>query len=154
MKKFKTTPTIISLLVTLLVAGVGTLIRFLGNDTFAALQKPSFQPPDIVFPIVWGVLYLLTFLSAALYFSDAGYDKKGLALFISMGVLNVLWVVAVFLFGLSAAGVAIILAYIVVVILTINHVRKVVPASAWLLVPHLLWLLFALVLNYMLALLN
>lgn len=163
MKKFRAFPTAVSLLATLVTAGVATAMNILGREGFNALIKPSFQPPDIVFPIVWGVIYLLTFFSAALYFSAAGEKTAGdgarntgrvTALYITMAVLHILWSLAVFVLVSPPAGVAIILAYIAVVVLTMRSSAAASGLSCLLLAPQLVWLLFALVLNYALAMLN
>ena len=64
-KKFKSFPTVISLIVTLLTAVAASLFTAMGLDGFNQLQKVPIQPPGIVFSIAWSVIYLLTFLSAA-----------------------------------------------------------------------------------------
>lgn len=162
MQKFKLYPTIISLTVTLLTAVGGSLLTAVGAPTFNALQKVPFQPPGVVFGIAWSVIYLLTFLSAAFYFSAYAppEDKKGktdavaAVLYLLMAFFNILWVATVFVLGEPTVGVFIILAYIFTVVLGICRTYKTVRLSAYLLIPHLAWLLFALVLNYYLALIN
>lgn len=161
-RKFKTYPTVISLIVTLLTAVAASLFTAMGLPAFNELQKVPIQPPSIVFSVAWSVIYLLTFLSAALYFSaytpsgEKGKktDVAAIILYSLMALLNILWVVAVFVFSLPAVGVILILAYILVMIFTALRTFKVSKISAYLLLPHLAWLLFALVLNYWLALIN
>ena len=163
MKKFRAFPTVVSLLATLVTAGLASAMNILGKDGFNALNKPSFQPPDIVFPIVWGAIYILSFFSASLYFSAAGDKTAGdgarntgrvTALYITMAVLHVLWSLAVFVLLSPPAGVAIILAYIAVVVLTMRSTAPVSRISCLLLAPQVVWLLFALALKYALAMLD
>ena len=161
-KKFKSFPTVISLTVTLLTAVAASLFTAMGLEGFNQLQKVPIQPPGIVFGIAWSIIYLLTFLSAALYFSaylstedrDGKTDIGAIVLYGLMALLNVLWVVAVFVLGLLAPGVVIILAYILVMTLAILRTYNKSKTAAYLLLPHLAWLMFALVLNYWLALIN
>jgi len=49
----------------LAAGGIGALLG--GNmDTFNEINKPSFTPPAIVFPIVWTILYILMGISSYL----------------------------------------------------------------------------------------
>ena len=46
-------------------------------DWYATLQKPSFTPPAIVFPIVWTTLYVLMAIAAWTFWRHAG--SRGVA---------------------------------------------------------------------------
>lgn len=76
MKKFRAFPTVVSLLATLVTAGLAGAMNILGKDGFNALNKPSFQPPDIVFPIVWGAIYILTFFRPRCTFPQQGIKRR------------------------------------------------------------------------------
>ncbi len=151
--KLKLFPTLVSALCTLITAGLSTLFTQLGMTAFSALTPSPLQPPSIVFPIVWAVIYLLTFASAALYFSN-NQDVTAVILFALMAVLNVAWTVAAFTLLMLSAGVWILIAYTIVTVLLIYRLFKSEPISSRLLVPHAVWLGLALILNYSLAMLN
>ena len=50
---------ILFILIPVSVGGIGAFFTQLSMDRFNALEKPFFQPPEIVFPIVWTILYVL-----------------------------------------------------------------------------------------------
>ena len=142
-------------LVLLLAAclGVGQLGAWLTRpqiDTwYAALDKPSWTPPDLAFPIVWTILYVMMALAAWLMWLRArpGEARWPFLLFFAQLALNFLW--SALFFGLRnpAAGVIGIAALIAVLVATIASFRRVSATAAWLLMPYLLWVCFAAALN-------
>ena len=124
---------------------------------YAALTKPSFIPPSWVFGPVWTALYALMGLAAWLVY-EKGFKRsevrRALAVFAVQLVLNTLWSIVFFgarqIFG---AAVVIVLLWLMI-LWTILLFRKISKAAAWLLVPYILWVSFATVLNVSLAALN
>ena len=117
------------------------------------LEKPSIQPPAIVFPIVWSVLYLLYAASLTLAIINNA-SKKTFILFLILGILNIAWCLFFFTFKLPVIALLIILLYLVASYLTI---KELYPYSKWgalLLIPSMLWLALATVINYLIILLN
>lgn len=120
------------------------------------LEKPSWTPPDIVFPIIWPLLYLLMGISAWLVWRKMGYARasQALNLFILQLVLNAGW--SWLFFGMHMVGPAfaeIILLWIIILLVThrfLNHDKL----AGWLMVPYLLWVGFASVLNGAIFLMN
>lgn len=55
----------IFLLITGAVGGASALLTNMGMESYKAAQKPVLTPPDIVFPIVWSILFTLMAISAA-----------------------------------------------------------------------------------------
>lgn len=114
------------------------------------LVKPWFTPPGFVFPVVWTTLYVLMGASVFLVW-QAGTNtremKMALGLFGFQMLLNVLW--SYFFFALQSPlyGLAEISLLLCAVIATIWAFRKIRPLAACLLVPYLLWGLFAAVLT-------
>jgi translocator protein len=113
--------------------------------------RPAITPPGYVFPIVWSILYLM--IAVALYFSwkSAGRaDKRAVALTYGINLLaNALW--TLFFFGMKNPALA--MADIVIIwfsILAMMQVSKKIDKRAfYLLVPYLLWVSFASILNYL-----
>lgn len=140
------------------VLGVGWLSSWLGGDIngiYAVLNKPPLSPPGQLFPIAWIVLYLLMGMAAWLV-SRSQEPGRGQALFWFFIQLALVfsWSIVFFRFGLHWAALAVLLLLSCLVIHTIHLFRKQNVTAAWLLIPYLLWILFAAYLTLSLALLN
>jgi benzodiazapine receptor len=90
-----------------------------GNRWFASLDLPPITPPGWVFGTVWPILYILLGLSLAMILHARGAKALYLIIFILM-----LTIATAFAFA---------------------PIRK---AAAWLLVPYMVWLSFAAILNF------
>ena len=142
---------IIPLLV-FLVLGIGYLITQLNLKWYHnELLLPDTVPPDWVFSVVWSCIGVLTALSLILFWRKSPRDRLFwliIALFIINGLLNIGWVAT--FFGLhrieEAYWVAVALEVNLVVLITLLFSRSWV--SALLLVPYVVWVAFAIYLNY------
>ena len=115
--------------------------------------KPSLTPPNWVFPVVWNILFFLIALS--LFFAWTKSNKKQktkVAILFSINLLlNVLWSLSFFfLKNPTLAFVDLILLEFSTIVI-ILFIKKIEKKSAWLLVPYLLWVGFAGILNYLIA---
>ena len=138
---------LISLLTVCLVAAVGS-ISFRKDGWYESV-KPSFTPPDYVFPIVWSMLYLLIALSLYLAWMAArGGQKPLMVILFAVNLLaNMLW--THFFFGLhmpllAFADLALIWLTTAALLIALRAVNR---TAELLLVPYLLWVSFAGVLN-------
>lgn len=144
----------------LLVAGLGALsgVLFPPGDWFASLAKPTFQPPDWLFGPVWTVLYVAMAVAAWVVQRTAGVDselrRRAFVLFFVQFALNLAW--TPLFFGLRSPGVAFIdiCALWIVLLWTLLAFGRVRPLAGYLLLPYLLWVSFALVLNGTIWLMN
>lgn len=137
---------------------IGALFTFSAIPSwYAYLDKPPFSPPNYLFGPVWTILYTLMGISAYLIYKK-GLKKKevksALKVFAAQLILNSLW--SIFFFGLrnpelAFAEIILMLATIVVTILRFNKISK---TAAYLLIPYLLLVSFASILNLSIALLN
>jgi len=129
------------------VAGAGAWLTSRGLvDWYPALRKPPFNPPDYVFGPVWTALYAMMAVAAWLVWRKAGTGYP-LGLFALQLALNLAWT-ALF-FGLRLPGLAfaeILVLWASIAATVVSFWRVSVPAGA-LLVPYLLWVGFAAVLN-------
>lgn len=127
---------------------------------YALLQKPDFSPPNYVFGPVWTTLYILIGISLYLVWSKKVGSKNvklksiGLKIFAVQLVLNGLW--SIVFFGIEQVLFAflVIAALWVSIIFSIIYFYKISKISAYLLIPYLLWVSFASVLNFSIYLLN
>ena len=140
--------------------GVGLLAALLSGDSaarYAELQRPPLSPPGAVFGIAWTILYALMAIAAYLVFkSDAPRQqvREALTWYAAQLFVNALWPIVYFRFGALWAAVVVLVVLIAFVVGTMRRFYHINPAAGWLLVPYLLWLLFATYLNIGTALLN
>jgi len=150
------------LVVCVVVCEAAGVIGALTTDTgrsawYQGLIKPSFNPPGWVFGPVWTTLYLLMGIAAFLVWRE-GASRAGvgwaLVLFAGQLALNAVWT-PVF-FGLHSMGgaLAIILLMWGAIVATIVAFWPISHAAAMLLIPYLLWVSFATVLNASFWMLN
>ena len=163
MKINNTLKLITSILVSELAGVIGSLFTAPAIGTwYASLIKPPLNPPSWVFGPVWTTLFALMGIAAFLVWSSyakASADKKkgikvALILFgIQLG-LNTLW--SIIFFGLHSPGGALVeIVFLWLAILaTIIAFYKISKPAAWLLVPYILWVSFAMYLNYSIWVLN
>lgn len=148
----------VSVFIPLFIGFIGAFFTTPAITTwYAALQKPSFSPPNWIFGPVWTILYVL--MGASLYIAqqegqNKEYLKKSMLLFGTQLSLNLLW--SIIFFGLKSPRYA--FAEIILlwgaIALTILDFRKISRTAGLLLVPYILWVSFAAVLNYYILVLN
>lgn len=160
---FSTTPlgdglTLVAWMSLLLGLGAGTGALFAPDAWYEALLKPTFNPPSWLFGPVWSVLYLT--MAVALWLvrrdRDAEPDlrRRATALFAVQFALNLSW--TPLFFGLHSPGLAFVdICLLWIALLTTMLVfGRVRPLAGYLLLPYLLWVSFALVLNGTIWLMN
>ena len=122
----------------------------------AAVKQPPLSPPSIVFPIVWGILFIVMGMGAArIYLSPASKARsRSLLLFLVQLAFNFFW--SIIFFNLQAFGFAFLwlIALWILILLMILSFREVDQPAAWLQIPYLLWVSFAAYLNFGVWLLN
>jgi len=123
---------------------------------YVTLNKPFFNPPNWIFGPVWTILYAMQ--AIALYMiwnSDKKKDKKrAFTLFGVQVVLNALW--SLIFFGLKMPELALVEIVVlwVFIYLTIKEFYLFDKRAGRMLVPYLLWVSFATLLNLFIAILN
>jgi tryptophan-rich sensory protein len=148
----------IAIAITLLLGSTSGLITAGAVEGwYMEIEKPSFNPPNTIFGPVWTLLYIMMGFSAGLIWSNGSEDPKvrrGLALFGIQLLLNVLW--SLLFFGLKSPGLALvdIGILLITIVLCIRAFHPIDRWAAYLMVPYLLWVSFATVLNASIWLLN
>jgi len=118
---------------------------------YKTLTKPSFNPPNSIFSPVWITLFLLMGISLFLVWQKNHKDRKvkiALLFFTVQLVLNILW--SILFFGLKSplgAFIEIIILWFAI-LLTIIKFFKVSKPAGLLLLPYILWVSFAALLNF------
>ena len=151
--------------ISIAVIGCLTMGYFSGTYTkesvetwYPMLVKPSFNPPNWVFAPVWSLLYLMMGISAGLVWdkiTDQGEEvKAGLKFFAIQLALNAFWSYLFFeLKNPLLALIEIVLLWLMIYETYIKF-KKIDKIAGYLLVPYLLWVGFASVLNASICLLN
>lgn len=127
------------------------------ENWFILIEKPAFSPPPWVFSPVWTILYILMGISLYLVWEKGLQNpgvKSGILIFGIQLFLNLLW--SLLFFGLKSpyyAFIEIILLWFAI-LLTILQFRKISKTASYLLIPYILWVSFASVLNYYIWILN
>ena len=141
------------LVLPLLVGGiVGFIIsNFIQYDN---LNKPFLSPPQLAFPIIWTILYILMGISFGILSEKSLLDSKSKFLYYFQLLINAFWSIFFFVFEWRLfAFIWIILLDIVVILMTINFYKKNKLAGL-LQIPYIIWILFATYLNLAFYLLN
>ena len=123
---------------------------------YAGLEKPSFNPPNWIFGPVWSVLFFLMALAAWLVWRRFGFAgaKAALSVFLVQLAANVGW--SVLFFGLHSPPMAFFWICLLRVLITTTIVLFWMKSrlAGGLLVPYLMWVSFASVLNFWIWRLN
>lgn len=154
---------VLSIAVPLSAGAIGSVFTMPSIPTwYAGIVKPALNPPAWVFGPVWTTLFVLMGIAAFLVWSSyekASKDKKkrikiALALFGFQLILNALW--SIIFFSLRSPGGALVeVVFLWLAILaTIIAFAKISRPAAWLLAPYILWVSFAMYLNFSIWMLN
>ena len=141
------------------LAGViGSLFTISAIPTwYAVLRKHWFTPPNWLFGPIWLTLYFLMGISLYLVFESKRNKAKEKPALWAFGVqlfLNVLWSVLFFGMHYMFYGfIEIVLLWISIAV-TIILFFKVSKVAAYLLLPYILWVTIAALLNYYVFILN
>lgn len=141
---------ICSLLITLSVGGVsGWITTDKIFPWYTNLNKPSFTPPDWLFSPVWTILYILMGIALYKVWKQPLSERRNAALFIFLIQLmfNFLWSILFFQFHQIGWAVVDIVALWLCVLITIFSFARVSRAAAWLMIPYIVWVSFATLLN-------
>jgi tryptophan-rich sensory protein len=120
-----------------------------GSAWFRSLAKPAIYPPPWVFGVVWPVLF--TLLGIGLYLvwrADDSGRRLALGLFVGQMIFNVAWTPVFFRAQNLALALGVIGTLLVLATPMAVAFWRVDRRAGLLVVPYLLWVAFAAVLNY------
>jgi len=141
----------ISIAVPLLIGFIGSLFTSQSVNTwYKTLNKPWFNPPNWLFAPVWTILFILAGMSFYLVWDLDFGNKKWMAIgiFSLDMILNLMW--SLLFFGLRnpLLGMIDIAVLWLAVLGNIIVFYSISKTAGFLLVPYLLWVSFAAMLNY------
>jgi benzodiazapine receptor len=142
--------------VTFSAAAVGGWASANAPGFYAILNKPVWAPPAAVFGPVWTVLYLLMAVAAWLVWKGGGKQevRRPLLFYLAQLALNTLWTWVFFAWRQGGWALAEIGLLWVLILLTMIGFYRVRPIAGLLLVPYIIWVGLAAVLNWVLWRLN
>ena len=154
MKKLKSL--IINLAIPLTVGGLAGFIIKEGIKFYnQSVNKPSFSPPPIVFPIVWTILYILMGISSYIVLKkDSKIKKKALIVYGIGLIINFTWPIIFFNVKMYLFAFIWLILLCLFVLEMISLYFKIKPIAAYIQIPYMLWLIFAAILNFNVFLLN
>jgi len=148
---------VVSIIIPLSAGLVGSIFTVSSiSGWYSHLVKPSFNPPNWIFGPVWTTLYFM--MGIALFLVWRGVwdknKKKAVTIFSIQLFLNLIW--SILFFGLHNPflGLIDIVLLWISILWTVLSFHKISKAAALLLLPYLLWVSFASVLNYSVWMLN
>ena len=145
------------LAIPLLIGFIAGFLTRTGTENFALnVQKPVFSPPAVLFPIVWTILYTLMGISAYIIDKSPQSTEKNraLVLYYIQLFFNFLWSFIFFNFNNYLVAFMWITALLILIIATTVEFYKIRPVAGYLMIPYILWVTFAAVLNFSIYLLN
>ena len=144
----------------LMSVGGGLLVGFITRNSinvYDTLKKSLLTPPNIVFQIVWIVLYTLIGIAAyRIYMNNKAEknDYNGYFYYLVQLLINFLW--TIIFFNLRLYGISFILIIILLILITITTIKffKVDKISGVLMVPYIGWATFASYLTFYIWIFN
>lgn len=144
----------------ILCLGLGIFASYWTNQTvstwYLELIKPSWTPPGWIFGPVWTVLYIMIAISGWLIYQADYSHRRSIALVFYGGqlFLNFIWSFLFFSLKSPISGLIDILLLSLLILLTIIKAWPVRPLASILLIPYLIWVVYATSLNTGIWLLN
>jgi len=143
------------LLVTFGASAIGSLATINYKEPwYSLLNKPTFNPPDWVFGPVWTTLYLMMTLAIWLFWHSNNRNKNTVYVYLIHLVFNTTWSVVFFVFHNMVLALFVLILLIGLIINLILRFKRVNVLSFYLMIPYLLWTVYALILNTSLLVLN
>lgn len=152
----KIQPYVVSIIIALVVGGLSALVTKDNMNIYDTINKPALSPPMFLFPIVWGILFVLMGISSAIVYikSEKGKAFDNLWIYGLQLIVNFFW--SIIFFNMRSylfAFVWLVLLWVLIIAMIVQF-RKVSPVAAYLQIPYLLWVTFAGYLTLMIYILN
>ncbi len=146
---------ILFLIITFSASFIGGLVSITFKEPwYSGLIKSSYNPPDWIFAPVWTTLYLMMTMAIWFFWHNKKRDINTVYIYFIHIVFNTTW--SIVFFGLHQIFLAFIVLIVLIclIIVLIIRFKRVTFVSYYLMIPYLLWCLYALFLNYNLLILN
>lgn len=144
------------LLITYLAAAIGSIGSLNAPQFYRELQLPEWAPPGWLFGPVWSLLYTLMAVAAWLVWRSGAFSQtaRALQLYGVHLVVNALWSWLFFAWYQGAGALVNIVLLWLLILMIIRLFWSHSRLAAVLLLPYLLWVSFATMLNWSIWQLN
>ncbi|KAJ3013405.1 hypothetical protein HKX48_005764 [Thoreauomyces humboldtii] len=123
---------------------VGLITRTSVKDWYPTLKRPSWTPPNWVFPVAWTSLYISMGLASHRIYRSSTHDTAyALQLYAVQLGLNLAWTPLFFGAHLLGAAVFDVGALFVATIATTAEFFRIDETAGWLMVPYAAWIAYA-----------
>lgn len=149
-------PITVATIAALVVAALGATITDLG-PWYQGLQKPDWNPPDAVFPIVWTLIYASIWVAGITAWRATPTSAAAqwvISLFALNGFLNITWSLLFFRLQRPDWAMAELVFLWLSIVLLIVYCGRFSRLASILLVPYLIWVTVAGALNWGIIQLN
>ena len=132
----------------------GLVTSFYKEPWYSTIAKPEFNPPDWIFAPVWITLYIAMSVAAWLIWINPKRVEKIIYIYFIHLLINGSW--SLFFFGLHLILVSLIIIAIIIIfaIWLMKLYYPINKLSSFLMIPYLMWLGYAFVLNFYIFILN
>lgn len=147
MKKYKYI--ILNIAISLGIGGLSAFFTMNSMDIYQNINRPKLAPPGYIFPIVWTILYVLMGISSYLIHRSNHKNKEtALIIYYFQLLINFSWPIFFFNYQNFLFALAILFILNILVIILIKVTYSINHLASYLLIPYLIWILFALYLNF------
>ena len=132
----------------------GLVTSFYKEPWYSSIIKPEFNPPDWIFAPVWITLYIAMSVAVWLIWINPKRVEKIIYIYFIHLLINGSW--SLFFFGLHLILVSLIIIAVIIffAIWLMKLYYPINKISSFLMVPYLLWLSYAFLLNFYIFILN
>jgi len=134
---------------------VGRLVTISSKEPwYSQLTKSNYNAPDWIFAPIWLTLYSMMTIAIWLFWHSKKRDMNTIYIYFIHIVFNTTW--SIVFFGLHQIFLALValIVLIFLIIILIQRFKRVNLLSYYLMIPYLLWTVYALFLNFNLMVLN
>ena len=139
-------------IVALIVIGgvIGSLTKQEISTWYSTLSRSTLTPPNYIFPIAWTILYGIIAACGWLIWRNSSFPKLSVikTLYVIQLILNWSWTPLFFSYHLTGFSLVILCAMDILVGMLIYLTYPKIRAVSLLMMPYLLWILFASYLNF------
>ncbi|MCH9613535.1 MAG: Tryptophan-rich protein TspO [Chlamydiia bacterium] len=122
---------------------------------YLTLNRPSWNPPAILFPIVWSILYtMIAYSHWCVFLSRKKHKGMAYCAFAVQLFLNFSWSWSFFYMQSPGLGLSNVVLLVLAIIWNFIAFYRVSKVGAWLLVPYFIWVVYATALNFWIWMMN
>ena len=146
---------VIFFFITFSASFVGRIVTISSKEPwYSQLIKSNYNPPDWIFAPIWITLYLMMTMAIWLFWHSNKRDMNTIYIYFIHIVFNTTW--SIVFFGLHQIFLALVVLIVLIFLITIliQRFKRVNLLSYYLMIPYLLWTVYALFLNLNLLILN